>query len=55
VADVIHASITNDRMFRWVELDPAEAAGDADLALAPVGRDARWRLVIRREPEADEQ
>jgi len=51
-ADVLQASLHHDRMFRWVELEPARAVGDADLSLAPVLRDFRWRLIVRRVPEA---
>lgn len=54
-AEVLQASLLNDRMFRWVELDPKRAKGDPDLSLEPVKRDSRWRLVVRQSPEADEQ
>lgn len=36
----------------WVELDPAEA-NDPDFTPAPVERDRRWRVIVRRVPEAD--
>ena len=55
IAEVIQASLLNGRMFRWVELDPGQAGVDPDLAVAPTMRDSRWRLIIRRAPEADEQ
>jgi predicted transcriptional regulator of viral defense system len=34
----------------WVELDPSES----DFAPEPIGRDQRWRVVVRRAPEIDE-
>jgi predicted transcriptional regulator of viral defense system len=54
-AEVLQASLLNDRQFRWIELDPRQAKGDPDLSPAPTKRDSRWRLIIRRAPEADEQ
>ncbi|HEY4300108.1 MAG TPA: type IV toxin-antitoxin system AbiEi family antitoxin [Candidatus Didemnitutus sp.] len=54
-ADVLQASLQNDRKFRWIEFDPSQAKGGPDLSPAPSKRDTRWRLVIRRAPEADEQ
>lgn len=54
-ADVLQASLQNDWKFRWIEFDPGQAKGDPDLSPAPSKRDTRWRLVIRRAPEADEQ
>lgn len=37
----------------WTELDRGEAR-DADFAPAPLERDPRWRVVVRRVPEIDE-
>lgn len=37
----------------WVELEPALTA-DPDFATEPVARDARWHVIVRRVPEADE-
>jgi len=55
-AEVIHASLSNDPTFRWVELDPStKAQADPDLCIEPIKRDSRWRLIVRREPEADQQ
>jgi predicted transcriptional regulator of viral defense system len=34
----------------WVELDPSEG----DFIPEPIGRDPRWRVVVRRAPEIDE-
>lgn len=53
-AEVLHASLLNDRLFRWTELDPALTSDDPDLSPAPARRDPRWRLVVRKSPEADE-
>ena len=36
----------------WIELDPAEA-NDPDFTLAPVERDEKWRVVIRRIPDIE--
>lgn len=36
----------------WVELDPADAS-NPDFAPSHANRDARWRVVVRREPEID--
>ena len=55
IAEIIHASLLNERLFRWVELDPAQSGVDPDLASGPIIRDSRWRLIVRRAPEADEQ
>lgn len=37
----------------WVELDRKEAR-DPDFSPAPIMRDARWRVTVRRHPERDE-
>lgn len=37
----------------WAELDRKEA-GDPDFALNERERDPRWRIIVRRYPEADE-
>jgi predicted transcriptional regulator of viral defense system len=54
-AEVIHASLLNDRLFQWKELEPKQATSDPDLSPASVKRDTRWRLIVRRVPAADEQ
>lgn len=36
----------------WIELDPSEAS-DPAFATAPVERDDRWRVVVRRFPDID--
>lgn len=54
-AEVIHASLLGGKSFQWKELDPTKAKLDPDLATGPIKRDARWRLIVREEPEADEQ
>ena len=36
----------------WVELDPL-AAADPEFSPEPVDRDPRWRVIVRRLPEAD--
>lgn len=54
-AEVIQASLLNDRSWNWVELDPALGSGDPDLSPEPLERDSRWRLIVRHKPEADEQ
>ncbi len=54
-ADVIHASLRNDPRFQWKELEPGKKSIDPDLALGPLTRDQRWRLIIRGAPTADEQ
>lgn len=52
-ADPLRAALAAGDDWRWVELDPEEAGGDPDLASAPVERDARWRVLVRRAPEID--
>lgn len=54
-AEVIHASLLAGKSFQWKELDPTKAKLDLDLSPGPISRDTRWRLIVRREPEADEQ
>jgi predicted transcriptional regulator of viral defense system len=39
--------------FGWTELDRKEAS-DPDFAPEPIERNARWRVIVRREPEIDE-
>ncbi len=54
-AEVLHASLSHERVFGWVELDPAIRTGDPDLVPAPTARDPKWRVIVRRQPEADEE
>lgn len=54
VAEALLPSLVRDQLLRWIELDPAQA-GDPDLSPAPVERDSRWRVIVRRIPEADQQ
>jgi hypothetical protein len=49
----LHERLSRSRSLPWVELDPPLAA-DADFAPEPVARDERWRVIVRRVPEADE-
>jgi predicted transcriptional regulator of viral defense system len=55
VAEVLRASLLNDRLFRWVELDPVLGSSDPDLVPVTTQRDSRWRLIVRRQPEADQE
>lgn len=45
--------LSSNGSLEWVELDPTEN-GRGDLALEPVERDERWRVIVRRTPERDE-
>ena len=54
-AEVLQASLAHERSLAWVELDPALGSGDPDLVPAPTEHDAKWRLIVRRKPEADEE
>jgi len=36
----------------WVELDPL-AATDPEFSPEPIDHDPRWRVIVRRRPEAD--
>lgn len=49
----MHLALIQDGLPSWVELDPEEVS-DPQLAPAPIERDKRWNVVIRRKPEVDE-
>ncbi|MCF7689353.1 MAG: type IV toxin-antitoxin system AbiEi family antitoxin [Cephaloticoccus sp.] len=53
VTKSLHASLTRGTSLRWSELEPAHAT-DPDFAPAPLERDSRWHLIVRRMPEADQ-
>jgi len=49
---VLHRHLARNTPGPWVELDPM-SAGDPDLSPAPTERNERWRVIVRRAPEAD--
>lgn len=49
----MRAALNARRVAPWTELDRREAR-DPDFAPAPLERDSRWRVTIRRVPEIDE-
>ena len=54
-AEVLEASLRHERTWQWKELDPTLASDDPDLAPPVTERSSRWRLLVRRPPEADEK
>lgn len=52
-ANHLHGALLEEgRALPWIELDPGRVA-DRDFASEPVGRDERWHLTVRREPQPD--
>ena len=52
-AEPMLAALNARGVVPWTELDRQEAR-DPDFAPAPLERDSRWRVVVRRAPEIDE-
>ena len=52
-AEAMFAALSARGVLPWVELDPKQA-GDPDLSPPVSERDKRWRVIVRRPPEADE-
>jgi hypothetical protein len=50
--DLLYEGVLQGPALPWVELEPAQAA-DPDFTSAPIARDDRWRVVVRRLPEPD--
>lgn len=53
IAGLMHASLQAGGATRWTEMDRKEAR-DPDFAPEPLERNERWRVIVRRIPEADE-
>ena len=51
-ADALYAQLSGRAALPWVELEPAQAA-DPDFAPEVSERDPRWRVIVRRPPEAE--
>lgn len=51
--DALYEALLRRGPVPWVELEPVPAPARAFLTGKPV-RDGRWRVIIRRHPEADE-
>ncbi|MCD8515958.1 MAG: type IV toxin-antitoxin system AbiEi family antitoxin [Burkholderiaceae bacterium] len=53
VVKPMHVALQERGSVRWTELDRQELF-DPDLALPPLARDDRWKVIVRRVPEADQ-
>lgn len=52
-AERMHAALIGAGPLAWTELDRSQVR-DRDFKLAPIARDPKWRVIIRRAPEIDE-
>ena len=53
VVNSMHTALQETGTLRWSELDRQEAI-DPDFAPAPLERNERWRVIVRRLPEIDQ-
>lgn len=53
-AGALHAALPQGSALPWVELEPPQAAADPVFSPAPITRDERWHVIVRRRPERDE-
>ena len=49
----LHQSLMRHAPLPWTELDPSQAS-DRDFRAEPAERNRRWRVVVRRPPQADQ-
>ena len=51
--EAMHSALAERGAWPWTELDRGEIR-DPDFTPEPQEKDARWRVIVRRVPEADE-